>query len=92
MTQQILVVDDEESIRFTFEAFLGDSGYEVLTAESAAEANALMDQHRFDLIFLDIMLGRDSGISLLKEIRARFATCPVVMIMIACSVAMMMTR
>ena len=38
MSYRILVVDDEESIRFTFSAFLCDAGYSVETAESLEEA------------------------------------------------------
>ena len=35
---RILVVDDEESIRFTFDSFLGEEGYEVCGVETGREA------------------------------------------------------
>ena len=55
MSYRILVVDDEESIRFTFSAFLCDAGYAVETAESLEEALDKIASQRFDAIFLDII-------------------------------------
>lgn len=80
MTSHILVIDDEESLRFTLENFLQDEGYMVSTVASFPEADELLKQSAFDLVFLDIHLGRHSGLDLLKMIRKRFANCPVVMI------------
>ena len=58
MSYRILVVDDEESIRFTFTAFLSDAGYTVETAESLEESLQKLESEPFDAIFLDILLGR----------------------------------
>ncbi len=80
MIRRILVVDDEESIRFTFEAFLGDAGYRVDTASSLQAALQLAREQDYDAIFLDILLGRDNGMELLKFIRERNPNCPVVMV------------
>jgi PAS domain S-box-containing protein len=74
------VIDDEESLRFTLETFLQDEGYMVSTAASFPAAEKLLEQSAFDLVFLDIQLGRHSGLDLLKIIRENFANCPVVMI------------
>lgn len=80
MTQRILVVDDEESIRFTFEAFLGDAGYRVDTASSLKEALQQAGENDYDAIFLDILLGRESGMQVLKFIHDHNPHCPVVMV------------
>ena len=80
LTQHILIIDDEESLRFTLQSFLEDGGYLVSTAASFAEAEQLVEQSLFDLVFLDIQLGRHSGLDLLKIIRKKFVHCPVVMI------------
>ena len=79
-TQHILIVDDEESLRFTLQSFLEDDGYLVSTAETFAEAKQLIGQNIFDLVFMDIQLGRHSGLELLKIIREKFMHCPVEMI------------
>jgi len=80
LTQHILVIDDEESLRFTLQSFLEDEGYLVSTAESYSEAEQIIEQTLFDLVFLDIQLGRRSGLELLKIIRENSMHCPVVMI------------
>lgn len=80
MRARILVVDDEESIRFTFNAFLMDEGYTVDTVENLAEALASVAANRYDAVFLDILLGRDSGIRVLQACREQQASTPVVMV------------
>ncbi len=77
---KILIVDDEESIRFTFDSFLSDAGHDVAAAESFDEALQIISKMEFDLIFMDIVLGGKTGIDLLKEMRSRNVNCPVVMI------------
>lgn len=80
MIQRILVVDDEESIRFTFDAFLSDAGYRVDTAPSLKEAMALAEATAYDAVFLDILLGRESGMQMLRFVRESNPHCPVVMV------------
>jgi PAS domain S-box-containing protein len=80
MSARILVIDDEESIRFTFERFLTAAGHHVATAESYSDALARMSEMSFDLVFADIILGDGTGIDVLREIRERDLACPVIMI------------
>lgn len=80
MNQRILVVDDEESIRFTFKAFLGDEGYLVDTAQNLAEALASIEVVAYDAVFLDILLGRDCGMQVLPLCRQQQPNTPVVMV------------
>jgi two-component system response regulator HydG len=77
----ILIVDDEESIRITFEMFLKREGYgKVTTAATLEEALALINEQAFDLIISDIVLEGASGTDLLRYIRQTGVRCPVVMI------------
>jgi PAS domain S-box-containing protein len=77
----ILIVDDEESIRYTFEVFLKREGYgRITTAATVEEALATIADSNIDLIISDIVLGNYSGTELLKQIRERGLECPVVMI------------
>jgi len=80
MSARILVIDDEESIRFTFERFLRAAGHIVATAASCGEALARLSEASFDLVFADIILEDGTGIDLLREIKERGLSCPVVMI------------
>ncbi len=65
--QHILVVDDEPDIRTLLKEILEDEGYRVSTAENAAEARKARQQHRPNLILLDIWMPDIDGITLLKE-------------------------
>jgi PAS domain S-box-containing protein len=79
-TGRILIVDDEESIRFTFKSFLEDEGHEVDTAGAFDEAVRLISEKEYDLVFADIILGGRTGIDLLREMKSSNRDCPVVMI------------
>jgi DNA-binding NtrC family response regulator len=67
--ESILVVDDERSITEALELILGDQGYEVRTAQTAAEARQLIDARSFDLIFTDLRLPDASGIDVLTHVK-----------------------
>ncbi|UCH81446.1 MAG: sigma 54-interacting transcriptional regulator [Nitrospiraceae bacterium] len=80
MKARILIIDDEEGIRFTFKKFLSQEGYEVAVAEDFNEALQLISDSDFDVIFADIILKGKTGLDVLKEIKDRNLLCPVVMI------------
>jgi DNA-binding NtrC family response regulator len=71
MKANILVIDDEESIRFSFRRFLAAEGHNVITAESYLEALSRMDEMKFDLILADILLDDGWGIDILQEVMLR---------------------
>jgi len=80
-TDRILLVDDEESLRLTFEMLLKRAGYEHITGVSSFdEAVAAVEGENFDLIISDIVLQGASGIDLLRHVKELGKTCPVVMI------------
>jgi PAS domain S-box-containing protein len=76
----ILIVEDEEILRFTFKSFLSKQGYEVLTAENYEAALTALSEAEIDLLIADIVLGGHTGLDILREVRAKGLRCPVVMI------------
>ncbi len=66
---RILLVDDEAAILRTFRFCLEDAGYSVATANSAAQAEALLLRQVYDLCFLDLRLGEDNGLDVLQQMR-----------------------
>ena len=80
-SSNILIIDDEESIRQTFAIFLKAEGYQsVKTASTFESALEALHQDDYDLIISDIVLPGRSGTDLLQEIRNSGTKCPVVMI------------
>lgn len=79
---RILIVDGDESIRYTFQRFLAGEGYgPVRTAATAAEALAqAANEKNFDMVICDMMLETMPGADLLRKLRAAGVECPVVMI------------
>jgi len=65
-SKQILVVDDELSMREFLELFLSREGYKVSCAENGKTAISLINKKDFDLLLCDIRLGDISGLDVLR--------------------------
>jgi len=81
----ILVIDDEESLRHTLGRVLRQAGYEVTTAGEGNEALRLINSgyentSPYDVVYLDIRLPGMDGLQVLKEIRQRDAHLPVILL------------
>ena len=63
---RILVVDDESSITDMVRMFLSKNGYSCDTASDGGEAAELIEQKRYDLVLLDIMLPVIDGYDLIE--------------------------
>ena len=75
----ILIIDDEASLRQTLARILQRAGFEVTTATNGKEGLALVSEHTFDLIYLDIRMPDISGLELLKTIHAQYPELPVIL-------------
>ena len=80
MSAKVLVVDDEESIRYSFETFLRNEGYEVASAPDLDTGLSLLASQVPDIIFSDIILKDDNGLKLLAKVNELGLFSPVVMI------------
>lgn len=80
MKSRILVIDDEENIRYTFDNFLSEEGYQVKTVSNLHDGKEMLASREFDLVFLDILLGCESGLDILREVKERGLKCMVVMV------------
>ncbi|MCZ6842713.1 MAG: response regulator, partial [SAR324 cluster bacterium] len=69
---EILVLDDEASIRWVIEKTLADTGHGLHFAESAEQAETLMNSQPIDLALVDINLPGDDGFSFLQSQQARY--------------------
>jgi DNA-binding response OmpR family regulator len=70
-SKTILVVDDDREMREGLKAVLGRHGYRTLEADDGRAARQLIDQHRPDLVILDLMMPRWGGLSVLEHFHGK---------------------
>lgn len=68
--QKILLVEDDQLIREMYQLFLRDKGYTISTAGDGDEALKMAKAFHPDLIFLDIMMPKRSGLEVLDILRS----------------------
>jgi two-component system nitrogen regulation response regulator GlnG len=76
----LLVIDDEQSVRYSFRRVLEGEGVVVLTAATAAEGLRQVREQRPDVVVLDIQLPDRSGLEVFRDIQALDPRRPVVFI------------
>src|SRR5258706_4807619 len=77
---RVLLVDDEEDWRLSTREELERVGCLVVTTSNAEGALELVTRHSFDVALVDVVLGRDNGLRLLRELKQRVPLLPVVVI------------
>ena len=78
--QTILVIDDEKSMQECLEIIFRKEGYDVLSAGNGSEGLKLFENNEVDLIIQDLKMPGLSGTDLLRAIRQRDDTVPVIVI------------
>ncbi len=76
----ILVVDDEEPVRYTICKTLKREGHEVREAADGQEALEAMEKAPSDLVITDIIMPNIEGVELVVSLRERFPSLPIVAI------------
>jgi NtrC-family two-component system response regulator AlgB len=67
----VLLIDDEASLRRTLRAALESMGHAVVEAAGGEQARACLARQPYDVAFLDLRLGRESGLDLLADLLSR---------------------
>ncbi len=78
--RNILVVDDEFSMREFLELMLAKEGYCLSSAENGRQANEMLEKSFYDLVLLDIRLGDISGLDVLRKAKSLHPKTIVIMI------------
>ena len=77
---KILVVDDDESIRFSFRQVLAKEDHQAIIVENGSLALEQVKKHQFDLAFVDLKMPGVDGMEVLKQIRNLSSKSDVVII------------
>ncbi|WP_124059289.1 response regulator transcription factor [Vaginisenegalia massiliensis] len=80
MTQRILFMEDEDTIREVLSEYLKIAGYQVTQAADGQVAWQFIQDQEFDLIILDIMVPHISGLEILQRLQEQANDCPVIML------------
>lgn len=75
--QRILLVEDEETIRDAVKLNLEMEGYEMVVTGSGREAMQIIQDQRFDLLLLDVMLPEISGFEICEQVRLTDREVPI---------------
>ncbi len=76
---KVLVIEDEESYRQALASGLGHEGFDVVLATDGPEGIALFDEHRPDMVLLDMLLPSMHGIDVCRRLRA-VSSVPILMV------------
>lgn len=76
----ILVLDDEQRITEELSEFLKRQKFNVFTTNEVEKGFRMLDNHRIDILILDIKLKNKSGLDVLKKVKTRFPQIEVIMI------------
>jgi CheY-like chemotaxis protein len=75
---QILIMDDEPSVRECLEMYLVSAGYDVALAENGASAVAQLNRAVPQVIVTDLNMPQMSGVQLISHVRSKYPSIPVV--------------
>lgn len=76
----VLIIDDEDSLRYTLTRVLRASGCQVSSAAEGQEALQMISNVAYDLVYLDIHLPGKSGLEILQSIRRTYPDLPVILL------------
>lgn len=75
---RILIIEDDPEFGRTAKSLLEQEGMEVETAKNGAEAFERLLYSPFDVVLLDLVLGEESGLSILRELNTSGSTIPII--------------
>jgi DNA-binding NtrC family response regulator len=76
----ILVVDDDDSVRFMLSRVLRSRGFDTVNAGNAAIARIVAAEHRVSLFIVDVVMPGESGLELASHIVETWPKVPIVLI------------
>lgn len=80
MNEHLLLVEDDDAIAAALRLHLEEAGYRLHREADGDRAMAVIDQQRWDLVLLDLMLPGSDGWAVCRHLRARHRDVPVIML------------
>ncbi len=81
MSKKVLVVDDDPDVRSFVLTVLEENQYMPLVAQDGVEGFEMIEKEKPDLVILDVLMPRGSGIRLYRKLKTddRFSQLPIIM-------------
>ncbi len=83
MKKKILVVDDEMDMRIFISTLVETNGYKPIVAKDGEEGLRMIQEHKPDLVIMDVMMPKESGLKLYREMRSNQETIKIPVIMVS---------
>ena len=82
MAKQVLVIDDDENIQKFISVLLSENGYDPVTASDGSEGLQMVLQAKPDLIILDVMMPKKTGLTLFRQLKRdeQYKDIPILML------------
>ncbi len=82
MGKKILIVDDDPDVRLFSQAVLEENGYNPIMAKNGEEGEEIIRKNPPDLILLDVLMPKESGIRLYRNMKTskKFKNIPIVIL------------
>lgn len=79
----VLVVDDDDRLRALLKQYLGENGYFVSTAANTTQADELLATFAIDLMVLDVMMPKETGLQYARRLKATGQPVPPILLLTA---------
>jgi CheY-like chemotaxis protein len=83
MPKKVLVAEDDRAILEVVQIILENEGYVTLTTDNEHSMQQIMNEHKPDMILLDIWLAGEDGGKIAKNIKSKKETRPIPVVMIS---------
>ncbi len=77
---RILIIDDEDQVRFSIKAYLEDSGFVCMDAGDGVEGMEAFHRFQPDLVLTDLRMPRLDGFNVIKSVRSLSPATPVIVL------------
>ncbi len=82
-TRKILLVEDDPLQMMMYQEEISNHGYKVFVAKNSKEAMTLAKQKTLDLIFMDLLLGKENGADIIKSLKKNDKTKDVAIVVLS---------
>ena len=77
---KVLLADDEAGLRELLRVYLENNGFEVREAADGLDAERLINEDKFDLLIIDIMMPKMDGLTLCRKVRILYEGLPIMLL------------